>query len=733
MADIRKIVNVFLASPSDLKEERRTTKRVVDEFNSLLAKQFGYQVELVGWEDTVASYGRPQETINRDLVQCDLFLGLMWKRWGTPPSASGPYTSGFEEEFRRSVDRRAQEGRPEISLFFKEIEADRELDAGPELQKVLSFKNSIIDEKQLFFEQFNDIDDFEKKIRRLIITYIINIKNAEVEKISDQSQLSPADGVPVATMSTDGSILEPIIYAEGAKFLRDLVSRMNSDTAAQPITAPEAARFRLFGTMIGTAENDDATLGAHDANALFIKSPSFVFEDIEIGGLLISGLENYLQENLAVWRWYVAKGGFDNELLPLYATYGSAAQRVGALTAMRVVSQSLDISQHPARDKYLNNWLGAETPSAVKIAALKYLGDFGVAADLPPIQAELERSDTETTAAATDALIRILLRDSRAKALLALYELQPSYVSRDLLDAIFVNDATLNRDVLIGGVTHKSPLVRRVTAELLASRNMMPPKIAEELLVDGDARVRLAALQSLILSGRTFSEEEAEGILVKPEAAGLLGAFGGFQDTAGNRCLEHFKIARLRSMKERDLEALASEETIFDRSAEFVLTDRQFTKRGDDLRRAIKDQYKTQFSLEFEKFAKRYGNNSDFIKKTGSLELHLRQKFTRQALNIICRHLEKRDLTLIRDTLRSGFVSYSLEDIAYFKKFGEWEDIPLILAAVEYPLEDRQTLLGAPLDVSRYRSAAKVIYSIGKNKLPELLGHVLIKGIPDAA
>ena len=79
MASSRKIVKVFLGSPGDLKDERRTAKHVVDVFNKQWADNLGVHVELVGWEDTVSRWGRPQESINRDLDQCELFIGVMWK------------------------------------------------------------------------------------------------------------------------------------------------------------------------------------------------------------------------------------------------------------------------------------------------------------------------------------------------------------------------------------------------------------------------------------------------------------------------------------------------------------------------------------------------------------------------------------------------------------------------------------------------------------------------------
>src|SRR6266481_2531665 len=130
MITSRKIVKVFLASPGDLQDERRAAKHVVDVFNKQWADNLGVHVELVGWEDTVSRFGRPQESINRDLDQCELFIGVMWKKWGSPPSDDGRYTSGFQEEFERSIESRRTGQRPEISLLFKAIDPELLKDPG---------------------------------------------------------------------------------------------------------------------------------------------------------------------------------------------------------------------------------------------------------------------------------------------------------------------------------------------------------------------------------------------------------------------------------------------------------------------------------------------------------------------------------------------------------------------------------------------------------------------------
>src|SRR3954470_18165980 len=107
MQTTRQILSVFLASPSDVTEERKATQEVVDTINSTVSRDLGWSIDLLVWENTSPGYGRPQELINPLVDVCGLFIGLLWERWGQP---SGEHTSGFEEEFERARKRRKSEG-----------------------------------------------------------------------------------------------------------------------------------------------------------------------------------------------------------------------------------------------------------------------------------------------------------------------------------------------------------------------------------------------------------------------------------------------------------------------------------------------------------------------------------------------------------------------------------------------------------------------------------------------
>jgi len=112
----RSVVKVFLASPGDLNKERSIAKNIVERVNNVFSRQTGYYLDLLGWEDTLPGFSRPQELINKEVDSCDLFIGVLWRRWG---QSTGKFSSGFEEEFTRARERRIKTDIPELWLFFK--------------------------------------------------------------------------------------------------------------------------------------------------------------------------------------------------------------------------------------------------------------------------------------------------------------------------------------------------------------------------------------------------------------------------------------------------------------------------------------------------------------------------------------------------------------------------------------------------------------------------------------
>jgi hypothetical protein len=140
-------IKVFVASPSDVVEERNALAKLIADTNDVLAylapeKQL--TLELVRYEThSYPDLGAPQEVINREIpVDYQIFIGIMWKRIGTA-TATDP--SGTVEEFHRACERRKQGSLPRIMFYFCDQpvpipESDEDLE---QLRGVIKFRKEL--------------------------------------------------------------------------------------------------------------------------------------------------------------------------------------------------------------------------------------------------------------------------------------------------------------------------------------------------------------------------------------------------------------------------------------------------------------------------------------------------------------------------------------------------------------------------------------------------------------
>ena len=263
------------------------------------------------------------------------------------------------------------------------------------------------------------------------------------------------------------------------------------------------------------------------------------------------------------------------------------------------------------REKIVHLWL-QETDERLKVAALQYLAVCGKAEDLAVIRTEYERGNYQTVGAATDAILRVTLRESRGDALKVLNERQPERVDPRVVRALFSKPGTIETTLLVSTATHRSSMVRNAAVAVLADRRSLPPELAEQLLADTDAGVRFHSLCSLVEGGRDYPDEAAKSILVRPTSGIGLGALSysmaaAVPDKPGESFYQKFKTARLRRLREAALERVIAAEGLFDRDARFAQVFNNFNKRGADLRAAIDDKFKAIVSGDIKELEGRSG------------------------------------------------------------------------------------------------------------------------------
>lgn len=173
-----KYFKIFLASPGDTLEERQIAEEVVAEINRTIGSRDEFHLDLLKWEyNTYPSIGEDGQDVISKQIGSDyqIFIGIMWKKFGTPTKRAG---SGTEEEFELAYKRYSQKNDIQIMFYFNgsSIPQDSNLD---DFQKVLLFKKKIEGLGAYHFT-YQNAKGFEKLLREHLTCYIKDILKLDV-------------------------------------------------------------------------------------------------------------------------------------------------------------------------------------------------------------------------------------------------------------------------------------------------------------------------------------------------------------------------------------------------------------------------------------------------------------------------------------------------------------------------------------------------------------------------
>lgn len=156
-------LNVFVASPSDVIEERNLINNVCDELNRVWGDWLGLNLNLIRWETNihpgVSAYS--QNVINEQVDNnFDIFIAMFWNRFGTPTKKA---KSGTLEELEIAFNKFNKANHSiDIMIYFKDQLIDFE-DKNQQ-EQVLNFKKTLPEKGTLYWE-YTKTKDFESLIR----------------------------------------------------------------------------------------------------------------------------------------------------------------------------------------------------------------------------------------------------------------------------------------------------------------------------------------------------------------------------------------------------------------------------------------------------------------------------------------------------------------------------------------------------------------------------------------
>ncbi|HWD48751.1 MAG TPA: DUF4062 domain-containing protein [Rhizomicrobium sp.] len=204
MAKNATILEVFVASPGDLTEERKLVEDVISEFNRMHGDSHNVRLELKTWENSVRpGFGKdPQEVINAQIgTDYDIFIGIMWARFGSP---TGRAESGTAEEFERAYSRfRETNGAVQMMFYFKNAAISPNVDP-VQLGKVQEFRQRISTEYGALYQQFLTPEDFERLLRIHLTTLVLGSMNSETTKFQPSRSSTKSNQTELVGGLADG-------------------------------------------------------------------------------------------------------------------------------------------------------------------------------------------------------------------------------------------------------------------------------------------------------------------------------------------------------------------------------------------------------------------------------------------------------------------------------------------------------------------------------------------------
>jgi hypothetical protein len=168
-----KIYKCLIASPGDTKDERIICEKVFGEINNSLGNSFDFRVEPLTWENnTRPSFGEYSQAVINEQIGTDyqLFLGIMYKKFGTPTKVAG---SGTEEEFNNAYTKLTNHEKVEIMFYFNDEPPKKLSDIDiSEFEKVQTFKKKV-ENLGGYYWTYTGCKDFEDKIRGHLNDYFL--------------------------------------------------------------------------------------------------------------------------------------------------------------------------------------------------------------------------------------------------------------------------------------------------------------------------------------------------------------------------------------------------------------------------------------------------------------------------------------------------------------------------------------------------------------------------------
>lgn len=166
MPQTTQLVSVFLASPTDVDNERQVVDFTIIEWNQRHSRDKGVMFDLIKWDNVAAGFGADgQDVVNNEIGDnYDLLIVVIWQRIGleTPRAQSGTV-----EEYERARARIMDGKDVEIAIYFKDVPINFRTADIDQIKYVKEFESKVHQDGALS-KKFKDEDSLKLNINFLL-------------------------------------------------------------------------------------------------------------------------------------------------------------------------------------------------------------------------------------------------------------------------------------------------------------------------------------------------------------------------------------------------------------------------------------------------------------------------------------------------------------------------------------------------------------------------------------
>ena len=726
------VLRVFLASPSDLQAERKATKEIVDRLNRTI-REIGWVVDLLGWEDRLPGFGRPQSQINEDVDACDLFLGVLWRRWGSP---SGEFQSGFEEEFERAVSRRRESESPEIWIYFKQVEHTS--DPGEQLRQVIAFRKKLMQQRELLYSEFGDTSAWTIACHDALIKYVF--KRALPGGIQGRQSTAST----TAPSRPGGAMQTRLPYTkEGLPEQLHRVSLAIGNAAREPDSAQfnaqllalgdvDLVRLHLLGASLMYEGVSQDILSNHAANLVYRHRDAFGTLTGAEARLVLASLLREGNGNVPGWYW--VRDMSDEMVAQWLETVAMVHQDEEVRTSTINLLSSRPIIPGMTRTKELVEATLDQPSDEMRTAALNYAGHYGDSGTVDIIDSRIKDMPEALERKAIVAIAQILTRQDPNLALDRVLQTS-SEPDGELLSVIGEATNTLDDATLRRMLVHQSSGLRVMAADRLARKDLLTAEETKTLLSDSETRLRAIGIRRLIALGERLTASDIRELLADDSKAQVATMSVWMRVTQDAPSADDLVEELFSTLSYDELIPLVSWFSQDGCVAYKVLSLRHFDRFGDRVRTDMADRFAT--FRETEKHRLRADLVADVAREirleSGALDAvistaqaaaekavegwagvdnFITSTFVRAALAALAKNGSVNDLTIARQHLDSKDPASTEAALEMVSRFGNDTDVePLLaLAAREYgDLAERAAKTALALSADRWIRAKQYL------------------------